>query len=131
MSEDEKKHILGVQANMWTEYIADADHLYYVLLPRLAALSEVQWCYEGRRNWKRFYDASDVYCRIYGTMGYNYAEHIFHVKGSVEVDTDARSAVVQLWAQDGVPVRYTLDGTTPTRFSKKYTEPLTLAFSAI
>ena len=126
MSDDEKSHILGVQANMWTEYIADAGHLYYMLLPRLAALSEVQWCHEGRRDWKRFYDASDVYCRIYDTMGYNYAEHVFHAKGSVEVDTDARSAVVQLWAQDGVPVRYTLDGTTPTRFSKKYTEPLTL-----
>ena len=37
------------------------------------------------------------------TDSYNYAEHVFHVKGSVEVDTDARSAVVQLWAQDGVP----------------------------
>ena len=126
MTDDEKFHILGVQANMWTEYIADAGHLYYMLLPRLAALSEVQWCYEGRRDWKRFYDASDVYCRIYDTMGYNYAEHVFHAKGNVEVDTDARSAVVQLWAQDGGPVRYTLDGTTPTRFSKKYTEPLTL-----
>lgn len=129
MSEAEKSHILGVQANMWTEYIADADHLYYMLLPRLAALSEVQWCQAERKDWERFYDAAQVYCGIYEAMGYNYAEHIFHAKGSVQVDTAARSAVVELWAQDDVPVRYTIDGTAPTEYSKKYEGPLTLTQS--
>lgn len=126
MTEEEKSHILGVQANMWTEYIADADHLYYMLLPRLAALSEVQWCVEGRRDWKRFYDASEVFCRMYETMGYNYADHVFHAKGSVDVDTDSRSAVVKLWAQGDAAVRYTLDGSTPTVFSRRYRKPLAL-----
>lgn len=129
MSEAEKTHILGVQANMWTEYIADADHLYYMLLPRLAALSEVQWCQAERKDWKRFYDAARVYCRMYEAMGYNFAEHIFHAKGNVQVDTAARSAMVELWAQGGVPVRYTLDGSTPGKFSMKYTGPLTLTES--
>ena len=44
MTDDEKGHILGVQANLWTEYIKTPDHLEYMLLPRAAALSEVQWC---------------------------------------------------------------------------------------
>lgn len=126
MSEEEKAHILGVQANMWTEYIADADHLYYMLLPRLAALSEVQWSQAERKDWNRFYAAADTYCRIYDTMGYNYAEHIFHAKGKVEVDVDAKSAIVELWTQDDSPIRYTLDGTAPTRFSKRYKQPLVL-----
>ena len=43
MTDQEKSHILGVQANLWTEYIASTEHLEYMLLPRLAALSEVQW----------------------------------------------------------------------------------------
>ena len=43
----QQAHILGVQANLWTEYIASDDHLEYMLLPRLAALSEVQWCQPG------------------------------------------------------------------------------------
>ena len=129
MCEEDKEHILGVQANMWTEYIADADHLFYMLLPRLAALSEVQWCKAERKDWERFYDGAEVYCRIYGTMGYNFAEHIFHAKGNVQVDTAAKSASVELWAQDDVPVRYTLDGTAPTRFSRKYEGPLTLTES--
>lgn len=131
MKEEEKAHILGVQANMWTEYIASADHLYYMLLPRLAALSEVQWCQKERKDWNRFYGAAETYCRMYEQMGYNYAEHIFHAKGEIKVDPQTRTAVVELWAQDDAPIRYTLNGKTPTRFSKRYKEPLTLTESAV
>jgi hexosaminidase len=124
MTEQEKKHILGVQANMWTEYIADADHLYYMLLPRLAALSEVQWCKEGRKDWDRFYAASDRCCQIYKVMGYNYAQHILQARGNVTVDPYTKYATVRLEAQGDAVVRYTLDGTTPTESSKKYKKPL-------
>ena len=129
MTEAEKAHILGVQANMWTEYIASADHLYYMLLPRLAALSEVQWCKEGRKDWERFYAACDHYCQMYKTMGYSYAPHILQARGSVTVDTANKCAKVELEAQGGVSVRYTLDGTAPTKSSKKYKKPLTLTES--
>lgn len=44
LTPEQAKHILGVQANLWTEYILTDKHLEYMLLPRLAALSEVQWC---------------------------------------------------------------------------------------
>ena len=47
-------HILGVQANLWTEYISTPEHLEYMLLPRLLALSEVQWSPAGQRDWFRF-----------------------------------------------------------------------------
>ena len=43
MTEEEKSYILGVQANLWTEYIETQEHLEYMLLPRMTALSEVQW----------------------------------------------------------------------------------------
>ena len=48
------QHILGVQANLWTEYISTPEHLEYMLLPRLLALSEVQWCPDGQRDLDRF-----------------------------------------------------------------------------
>ena len=44
LTPEQQKHILGVQANLWTEYVLSDEHLEYMLLPRLAALSEVQWC---------------------------------------------------------------------------------------
>jgi hexosaminidase len=51
MTDEEKAHILGVQANMWTEYVATPEHLEYMVLPRLAALAEVQWCSADRKDW--------------------------------------------------------------------------------
>ena len=126
MPDEQKAHILGVQANMWTEYIADEDHLYYMLLPRLAALSEVQWCQPERKDWNRFYDASDSYCMMYKTMGYNYAQHVFHVKGQVQTDSIKNAAVVELLAQGNAQIRYTLDGTTPSKSSRLYKKPVVI-----
>lgn len=54
LDEASASHIKGVQANLWTEYIQTPDHLEYMLLPRLLALSEVQWCDPGKKDWDRF-----------------------------------------------------------------------------
>ena len=126
MTEEEKSHIIGVQANVWTEYISTEDHVFYMLLPRLAALAEVQWCDADRKDWNRFYDAADYFCDIYGTMGYNYAKHILQVKSDLKVDAQKKEAVVTLSAQGNAPIYYTLDGTTPTAESQLYTGPITV-----
>ena len=131
MTEEETKHIIGVQANMWTEYISEVDHLYYMLLPRLAALAEVQWCNADRKDWDRFFNAADNFCKVYDVMGYNYATHILQVKGSVEAKPAENCAVVTLAAQGDAPIRYTLDGTAPTKRSKLYTEPLVISENCV
>lgn len=77
MTDDEKGHILGVQANLWTEYIKTPDHLEYMLLPRAAALSEVQWCLPENKSYERFLKSMKHYAEIYDALGYNYAKHIF------------------------------------------------------
>ena len=77
MTDDEKGHILGVQANLWTEYIKTPDHLEYMLLPRAAALSEVQWCAPENKSYERFLKSMKHYADIYDALGYNYAKHIF------------------------------------------------------
>ena len=127
MSEADRKHIIGVQANLWTEYISTNEHLEYMLLPRLAALSEVQWCNADRKDWDRFLEASDDICRIYGAMGYSYATHLFGVNGDVEYKADGKSAVITLYTQGDMPIYYTLDGTEPTRKSARYTGPVEIS----
>lgn len=77
MTDAEKNHIRGIQANLWTEYIATPEHLEYMLLPRMSALSEVQWCKPGRRDADRFFKDMNRMRGIYDKMGYNYAKHIF------------------------------------------------------
>ena len=131
MTDEQKSHIIGVQANLWTEYIAEADHLYYMLLPRLAALAEVQWCHADRKDWGRFYAAADKFCAIYDMMGYNNAKHVLQVKGNVTNDPVSKTATVTLEAQGGVPVKYTLNGKTPGKYSKTYSEPLVIDESCV
>ena len=131
MTDEQKSHIIGVQANLWTEYIAEEDHLFYMLLPRLAALSEVQWCSADRKDWARFSKAATAFCEIYRMMGYNYATHMFHVKGKVEAKPGEKSVVVCLSTQGDAPVRYTLDGSKPGKRSAVYTEPLVLDESCV
>ena len=73
LDESQQKHILGVQANLWTEYIATPEHLEYMLLPRMTALSEVQWCEPSAKNFSRFESSlKEKSFGIFNTMGYNY-----------------------------------------------------------
>ena len=124
MTDEEKAHILGVQANLWTEYIATESHLHYMLLPRMAALSEVQWCQSENKNWERFHNSADEFCAIYDIMGYNHGKHLFDANGKIYVNKEKGCIEVSLHAQGDTPVRYTLDGSEPTADSPIYTEPL-------
>ena len=68
--------ILGVQANLWTEYIATWPHAEYMLLPRLSALAEVGWSLD-RKDYAGYLHRVRRLARIYDACGYNYARHIF------------------------------------------------------
>ena len=68
-----ESHILGVQANLWTEYISTTEHLEYMLLPRLCALSEVQWCAADAKDYDRFDASLDHAFAIFDAMGMNYS----------------------------------------------------------
>ena len=54
LTPEQGKYILGAQANLWTEYIASPAHAQYMLLPRLAALAEVQWTAPEKKNFPNF-----------------------------------------------------------------------------
>ena len=131
LTPEQKKHILGIQGNMWTEYVATEDHLQYMILPRLAALSECQWCNVETKDWDRFSAAAVRFCKMYEVMGYSYATHIFQVKGDVVANPAEKSVTVTLETQGDAPIRYTLDGTKPNKKSPVYTEPLVLNESCV
>ncbi len=70
---EQSKHILGVQANLWTEYIATPEHLEYMLLPRMTALSEIQWCKPEDKDINRYKAAMEAESfKIFDILGYNY-----------------------------------------------------------
>ena len=84
-------HILGVQANLWTEYIPTPEQLEYMLLPRLCALSEVQWCQAERKDFTRFDASLDHTFRMLDVMGYTYAKHMRGIIGMPGHEQPARS----------------------------------------
>ena len=76
LTADEQRCILGVQANLWTEYIATWPHAEYMLLPRLSALAEVGWSLD-RKDYGDYLRRVSRLAKIYDACGYNYAKHIF------------------------------------------------------
>ncbi|WP_289303461.1 family 20 glycosylhydrolase [Alistipes finegoldii] len=128
LTPEQQKHILGVQANLWTEYVLSDEHLEYMLLPRLAALSEVQWCQPETKDWNRFIGSFRM-DKIYSQLGYEFAKHIFGVTASYAVDPEKGGVVMTLTTQGGAPIRYTLDGSDPTASSPLYKAPVTIGES--
>ena len=70
--EEEQHYILGAQANLWTEYVAYPQHAFYMLLPRLDALSEVQWCRPDQKDYEDFKVRLSHLQRLYDRIGVNY-----------------------------------------------------------
>ena len=54
LSEAEQQYILGVQANVWTEYIETPNKVEFTIFPRLFALSEIAWTEPARKDWEDF-----------------------------------------------------------------------------
>ena len=76
ISEEAKKHILGVQANLWTEYILYPNQAEYQMMPRMAALSEVQWA-SGKKDYQAFLKRLDRLVNLYDAYNLTYARHLW------------------------------------------------------
>lgn len=126
LDNDSKKYILGAQANLWTEYISDFKQVEYMLLPRLDALSEVQWTQPENKNWVNFLDRLQHNIQVYDLKGYNYGKHIFGINPEYRIIPEKHCIEVTLRTQGDAPVYYTLDGTVPTEKSTRYTQPIEL-----
>lgn len=72
LTEEEAKYILGPQVNLWTEYIAYPEHAMYMLLPRLDAISEVQWMEADKKDFENFKSRLPRMLKLYRKLGYTY-----------------------------------------------------------
>lgn len=130
LNEEQKKHIIGAQANLWTEYIATTEHVEYMVLPRMAALAEVQWTQPEKKDFKDFTTRLASLMKFYQRDGFNYAKHVFDLKVDFTPDVAKKAVVVTLSTIDDAPIYYTLDGTEPTTASLKYIEPVVITETA-
>ena len=124
LGKKEKSRILGLQANLWTEYIPDFPHVQYMVLPRWAALAENQWTYPAGKDYKSFLDRLERLICIYDKEGYTYAGHVFEVTSDIAPDFRSGAVKVTYNTMGSAPIHYTLDGSAPDADSPVYGGPI-------
>lgn len=121
---EKRKHIIGAQVNVWTEYMADSKHVEYMVFPRLAALAEALWTPAMGLDYDDFtarmnahyarYDASGIGYRVPYPAGFDRINLSMEEDITIELDNGISSS----------EIRYTLDGTEPGSRSERYNGPL-------
>ena len=77
LSVEARKHILGTQANLWTEYMTNEQMVEYQALPRMSALAEVQWTQPERKNYQAFLQRLTRFTSLFEQYHYTYAKHLW------------------------------------------------------
>ena len=72
-----RRHILGVQANLWSEYMTTESIVEYQALPRMSALAEVQWTLPSHKDYKDFVKRLTRLTRLYDKYQYSYCKHLW------------------------------------------------------
>ena len=77
LTDAEKKFVIGTQGCIWTEWTADSTKMEWQILPRMAALSEIQWTLPEHKNFDRFMERLPEMLKIYSDLGYSYRKDVF------------------------------------------------------
>lgn len=141
----EAKHILGAQANLWTEYIKNPRKIEYMIFPRMTALSEVVWSPKEKRNWKDFQARLLTQFKRYELWGTNYSKAFFDLKAAVQPTADNNSVSWAIDSKSNVEnvlltlsedrfqkqaEQFTLKGSAANLADYKYSSPVTVKKSA-
>jgi hexosaminidase len=130
LSQEESQYILGAQGNVWTEYIKTPEEVEYMSLPRMSALAEVVWSEKKQRNLENFRDRMSRHYMRLAEMGANYyqppllgfyRENIFIDKATINIQSQRSES----------EVRYTLDGTDPTKDSPLVSGPIIISDNVV
>lgn len=132
LTETEAKHILGTQANLWTEYIPTQQHAEYMLYPRLLALAEVAWTKPENKSWIDFRRRANQMIPFLTERGYN----TFTLSDEVafQHELDSLQKAIKIWLtteKHAMDIRYTLNGDMPDKKSCIYHSPILITDSAI
>jgi len=127
MGEEQAKHLLGVQGNLWSEHIRTAERVDWMAFPRAAAIAEMGWTFPKARLWEDFtYRLPGLYAS-YEALGVPHADSPYAVlpKTAYAAGKASVSLSTQLGGADS-EIHYTLDGSEPRIDSPRYREPLSV-----
>ncbi|RYE74761.1 MAG: beta-hexosaminidase, partial [Oxalobacteraceae bacterium] len=128
---DKRAHILGLQANTWTEHMRSFARVQHAIFPRIAALAETGWTPAAGKDWESFLARLPTQLQRYRELGIAYAQTPFEVRSALATDRKRDKVTVTLSNSLGYPdMRYTTDGSAPTAASEAYSKPFVLALPA-
>ncbi|AOM79822.1 family 20 glycosylhydrolase [Pedobacter steynii] len=123
INSDKQKHVLGVQANLWTEYMPTTNQVEYMAFPRALALSEVAWTPEQNKNWNDFQLRLQKHYLLLQRLNVNYYAPSNELSILSKFNIAEQKAVVSISSEQFKPeIRYTVDGSNPVAGSALYTE---------
>ena len=125
LSAAQRKHIIGVQANLWAEGIPSRDRMLYMYFPRILALSELAWTRPEQKEYNDFYGRLQPQLAMLNRLGVPYRIPSLDGFYNVNAFTDQATLTVNCKDPQAV-VRYTTDGTFPNNQSTRYNGPVTV-----
>jgi hexosaminidase len=127
LAADKRSHILGLQANVWTEHMRTFARVQHAIFPRIAALSETAWSPAQKKDWESFVARLPAQLQRYRAMDIAYAQTPFEVRSTLVEDRKRNQVQVSLSDSLGYPdIRYTIDGSEPSAGSPAYKSPFPL-----
>jgi len=127
----ESKHILGAQANVWTEYLQQPDDISYMILPRMAAMAEVNWTPSDKRNWENFYDRLPVHFALYDAWQLKHCKAVYAPMIRSKSDGKGNKVVTIETEIPGGIIYYTTDQSAPTLQSAVFADSLVLPEASV
>lgn len=123
LSNAQKALVLGVQANLWSEWIPSQERMQYMIMPRMMALSELAWSDPDKMNWDGFIKRMVAQLPRLNWMDINY--RIPDLEGFHTTNAFVGEGEVNVTCLDpSAEIRYTTDGCIPTLESGIYTGPV-------
>ena len=120
LSPEQKEYIWGVQANLWAEWIPTMKRIEYLIVPRMIALSEIAWAEPtAKPDLEEFYRQLVPQFKRMDVMRVNY--RVPDLQGFYKVNAFIDETTVELTCPlPGTEIRYTTDGSMPTKESALY-----------
>ncbi|QJR11833.1 hypothetical protein DSM104443_02916 [Usitatibacter rugosus] len=125
-----RKHVLGLQGQVWTEHIRTEERVAHMLFPRSAAIAELGWSKPERRDWNDFLRRLSAQLPHYEALGMPVADSAFAPRLDSRLRGNGEMEVTLANAASYGDIRYTLDGTEPQATSNRYASPVSAAAGA-
>jgi hexosaminidase len=120
----EARHVIGVQACLWTEYMPSFARDQHALFPRLAALADLGWSPASTHDWNGFLVRVTAELARYRALGIGYSDTAFAPAFDVTAGQDGRLSVALSNQTNFGTIHYTTDGSPPTLTSAQYVRSL-------